>query len=284
MRRFAELCLVGVVCACLLSRIARTESFVIPTGNEPDPFAEFVMTFVDITEGRATLVDLTYTLNDKSPYWPGPKYQPFQFKTIATIEKDGVLSKTICMPEHLGTHIDAPNHFEKGQPSVEKIKPVDLISPGVVIDIRAQCEANADYALSVADVKAWEKKHSRIPDRAVVFLNTGWSRFWTNFDRYKNQDARGTLHFPGYSAAAATFLVKDRKAKGLGIDTLSIDVGTSKKFEVHHVVNGAGRYGLENVANLDRLPARGFYVVVAPIKIETGSGGPTRIFAFVPKR
>jgi kynurenine formamidase len=241
------------------------------------------LSFEDVLAGRATLVDLTHTLNAKSPYWPGPKYQPFQLKTIATIEKDGVLSKMISMPEHLGTHIDAPNHFEKGQPSVEKIKPRDLIAPGVVIDVRPQCEANADYALSVADIKAWEKKHGRIPAGAVVYLNTGWSRFWTNYPRYKNQDARGTMHFPSFSPAAARFLVKDRRAKGIGLDTLSIDVGTSKKFPVHHVVNGAGRYGLENVANLNRLPAKGFYVVVAPLKIETGSGGPTRIFAFVPK-
>jgi len=283
MRRFLELSLVGALCACCLSSIARTESFVIPTNG--DVFhVELPLTFDNVLSGRATLVDLTHTLNDKSPYWPGPKYQPFQLKTIATIEKDGVLSKMISMPEHLGTHIDAPNHFEKGQPSVEKIKPADLIAPGVVIDVRPQCEADADYALSVADFKAWEKKHGRIPAGAVVFLNTGWSRFWANYPRYKNQDARGTLHFPAYSAAAATFLIKDRKAKGLGIDTLSIDVGTSKKFEVHHVVNGAGRYGLENVANLNRLPAKGFYVVVAPLKIETGSGGPTRIFAFVPRK
>jgi kynurenine formamidase len=91
------------------------------------------------------------------------------------------------------------------------------------------------------------------------------------------------MHFPGYSAEAATFLVAERNAKGLGIDTLSIDYGLSKDFAVHHIVNGAGRYGLENVAHLDELPPRGFYVVVAPIKIETGSGGPTRLFAILKK-
>jgi kynurenine formamidase len=265
--------------AFVLPAVVLTFSFA--RGAERAALAERPLSFDDVLHGRATLVDLTYTLNAKSPYWPGPKYQPFQLKTIATIEKDGVLSKMISLPEHLGTHIDAPNHFEKGQPSLEKIKPRDLVAPGVVIDVRAKCEANADYALTVADVNAWEKAHGRIPDGAVVFLNTGWERFWMNYPRYKNQDARGTMHFPSYSPAAARFLVKDRRAKGIGIDTLSIDVGTSKKFPVHHVVNGAGRYGLENVANLNRLPARGFYVVVAPIKIETGSGGPTRIFAFL---
>ncbi len=123
-------------------------------------------------------------------------------------------------------------------------------------------------------MRAWEGKHGRVPEGAVVLLYTGWSRFWTNYARYKNQDPMGKLHFPGYSEAAAKVLVGERKARGLGIDTLSIDPGLSRDFAVHHVVNGAGRYGLENVANLDRLPPRGFHVIVAPLKIETGSGGP----------
>src|SRR5262249_2320879 len=72
---------------------------------------------------------------------------------------------------------------------------------------------------------------------------------------------------------------EERKARGLGIDTLSMDHGLSRDFAVHHVVNGAGRYGLENVANLDRLPPRGFHVIIAPLKIETGSGGPARLLA-----
>jgi kynurenine formamidase len=93
----------------------------------------------------------------------------------------------------------------------------------------------------------------------------------------------GKLHFPGFSAEAARFLVSERHAKGLGIDTLSIDHGPSKDFIVHHVVNSAGRYGLENLAHLDKLPAKGFFVVSAPIKIETGSGGPARVFAILPQ-
>jgi kynurenine formamidase len=74
-------------------------------------------------------------------------------------------------------------------------------------------------------------------------------------------------------------LIVDRKARGLGIDTLSIDYGLSRDFPVHHVVNSHGRYGLENVAALDRLPPQGFYLMIAPIKLKTGTGGPARIFA-----
>jgi kynurenine formamidase len=240
-------------------------------------------TLEDLFAGKLKIIDLTYTLNEKNPHWPGENYEPFKLKTIATLEKDGVLSKAFSMPEHCGTHIDAPNHFEKDQPSVEKIAVNDLFAPGVVIDVSAEAARDSDFELEPPHVEAWERKHGRIPEGAIVMLHTGWSRFWTNVVRYQNQDARGRLHFPGFSAAAAKLLIHERKARGLGIDTLSIDHGLSRDFAVHHVVNAAGRYGLENVANLDKLPARGFYVVVAPLKIETGSGGPTRIFAVLPR-
>ncbi len=234
--------------------------------------------------GEMEIFDLTYPLNATSPYWPAENYVPFSLHTIATLKKDGVLSKSFTSPEHLGTHIDAPNHFEPNQPSVDQIPPKQLFAPGVVIDVAPQAEIDADYRITKADIDTWEKQHGPIPKGAVVLANTGWGRFWTNFDRYKNQDIRGGLHFPGFSAEAAKFLVKERNIKGIGIDTLSIDYGPSKDFIVHHIINGAGKYGLENVAHLDKLPPRGFYLVIAPIKIETGSGGPTRLFAVVPPK
>jgi kynurenine formamidase len=240
------------------------------------------LTLADLAAGRARVVDLGHSLNAKNPYWPGAGYHPFELKTIATLADDGVLSKTISLPEHLGTHIDAPNHFEAGQPAVDQLTFEQLNGPGVVIDVRSAVEVDHDHMLTLAEITDWEQRHGRIPDGAVVFLLTGWGRHFENYARYKNQDVRGQLHFPGYSEAAARFLVQQRKARGIGIDTLSIDRGLSKDFGVHHVVNGAGRYGLENVARLDQLPARGFHVFISPIKIETGSGGPTRITAILP--
>lgn len=241
------------------------------------------ITLEQLATGGLRIVDLAHTLDEKNPYWPGENYEPFRLTTIATIEKNGVLSKAFYTPEHLGTHLDAPNHFEKNQPSVDLIKPEDLFAPGVVIDVAAQAGANADYVLSPADIADWERRNGKIPEGAVVFLYTGWAQFWNNYPRYKNQDIMGRMHFPGYSPEAARLLVNDRKAKGVGLDTLSIDPGVSKDFAVHHIVNATGRYGLENVARLDELPPRGFYVTVAPVKLGTGSGGPTRIFAILAK-
>lgn len=241
------------------------------------------VTLADVASGKATIVDLTHVLNEKNAYWPGPGYEPFHLKTIATLEKDGVLSKAFSMPEHLGTHIDAPNHFETNQPDLSMISPDQFFAPGIVIDIAARAEVDADTTLNRKDIDEWESEHGQIPDGAIVLLHTGWARFWDNYSRYKNQDAMGKLHFPSYSGEAAAFLIHERKAKGLGIDNLSIDSGISKDFAVHHTVNKAGRYGLENVAQLEKLPARGFFLIVAPIRIEKGSGGPTRILAILPR-
>ncbi|MBX7075382.1 MAG: cyclase family protein [Pirellulales bacterium] len=246
--------------------------------------AESPLSLEDVVNGKARLVDLTYAINERAPYWPGDNYEPFRLRTIATLEKDGVLSKAFSMPEHLGTHLDAPNHFERNRPSVDQLPPTDLFAPGVVIDVSAQASMDADYQLTIADIERWERAHGAIPTKAVVLLYTGWGRFWDQPARYRNQDVRGVMHFPGYSAEAAQWLIDQCDARGIGIDTLSIDRGVSRDFATHHAVNRAGRYGLENIASLDELPARGFYLVVAPIKIEGGTGGPTRVLAILPNR
>ena len=83
----------------------------------------------------------------------------------------------------------------------------------------------------------------------------------------------------GVHADAATWLVKNRNIRGVGIDTPSIDYGLSKTFPSHQILYEANIYGLENVANLDQLPATGYIVYALPMKIVRGSGGPVRILA-----
>ena len=237
------------------------------------------MSLAELAAGKLQIVDLAWPLNAKSAYWPGDNYKPFELSTIATLEKDGVLSKAFCTPEHLGTHLDAPNHFERGRHSVDQIPAAQLFAEGVLIDVSPAVEADPNYRVSVDDIRRFEAAAGRIPDHAVVLAYTGWSRFWTNPTRYQNQDVMGRLHFPGFSAEAAQYLVDQRHVRGIGLDTLSVDYGESRDFAVHHVLGKASCFGLENLARLKELPPRGFYLFIAPIKIETGSGGPTRVFA-----
>lgn len=234
-----------------------------------------------IAGGKTRLIDLGHALNPQNPYWPGPGYGPFKYETFATLEKNGVLSGRFSLAEHTGTHLDAPNHFAKGQISADKLPLDQLVVPAVVIDLRAKTAANPDYQLTPDDIAMWEQSHGRIPQNSVVLMYTGWDTRWTDFEKYKNAEKNGTLHFPGYSVEAAKLLVEDRNVAGLGIDTLSVDYGMSKDFGVHHISHGKGKYHLENVANLGSMPPSGAWLIVAPIKIENGTGGPARIFALV---
>jgi kynurenine formamidase len=112
-------------------------------------------------------------------------------------------------------------------------------------------------------------------------LRTGWALRWPDVQSYRNQDAEGRMHFPGFSVEAVEHLIQ-RKVSGIGCDTISVDCGASQDFAVHHLALGAGLYHLENLTDLSELPERGAFLVVAPIKLEGGSGGPVRVFALLP--
>ncbi|MBS1840480.1 MAG: cyclase family protein [Acidobacteria bacterium] len=234
-------------------------------------------TLEGIASGKTRVIDLSYAINDKLVAWPGdPKV--FEAKVNGTVEKDGYFTRSFWMLEHYGTHLDAPAHFPPGKSTVEQIAPEKFFGPAVVLDIRADAEKNADYQLSPAVIDAWEKKHGRIPAGAIVILRTGWTSRWPDVQRYRNTDTKGEMHFPGFSVDAAKILL-DRKISGLGCDTLSIDPGNSKDFPVHHLVLGADVYQLENLRDLTNVPEAGAFLVVAPIKLEGGSGGAVRVFA-----
>jgi kynurenine formamidase len=231
------------------------------------------------------LVDLTHTFDEKTIHWPTAK--PFQWNKDAWGTAAGgywYTSASFAASEHLGTHIDSPIHFAEGQATTDTLPLPKLIGPAAVIDIRSACTANRDYQLSPADIAGWEKTNGRIPPGSVVLVRTGWAAFWPDRLRYMGTDAAGdvkNLHFPGISPEAAKVL-NERRVDGVGIDTASLDHGPSTDFRTHRILNGAGIYGLENLADLDRLPPTGATVLALPMKIRGGTGGPVRVVALLP--
>ncbi|HYL11789.1 MAG TPA: cyclase family protein [Terriglobales bacterium] len=233
------------------------------------------------SSGFAAVIDLTHTVGSSTPTYEPQEKSAFRVKTVATVKKDGYFAREICLPEHFGTHIDAPAHFAQGLWTVNKIPTERLLAPLVVLDVKANVERNPDYQISLDDIATWEKANGQIPQGAVVMARTGWESRWSSVKDYRNADAKGVMHFPGYSEEAARFLVEGRNTIGLGIDTLSIDYGPSKDFPVHKYTLSHSLYHLENVANLGLVPEAGAMVVVAPMKLDGGSGGPVRILALV---
>jgi kynurenine formamidase len=233
----------------------------------------------DIASGKTRVIDLSYAISDKLVPWPGDA-KAFEAKTNATVEKNGYFTRSFWMLEHYGTHMDAPAHFPPGAITVDQIPAQKFIAPAVVLDVQKEAEREPDYQLTIKQVEAWESKHGQIRAGAIVVLRTGWASRWPDVVRYRNQDANGKMHFPGFSMDAAKLLLQ-RKVGGLGCDTLSIDPGNSPDFPVHRLVLGAGVFQLENLADLRELPETGAFLIAAPIKLEGGSGGPVRVFALV---
>ena len=233
-----------------------------------------------ILSGRTRVLDLAYAINDKLVPWPGDEHW-FEAQVNSRVEKDGYFTRSFWMLEHYGTHLDAPIHFPPGTTTVDQIPPRQFFGMAAVFDVRSESQGAADYALPAARISEWEERHGQIPEGAIGLLRTGWASRWPDAKAYRNQDKAGRMHFPGFSVDAVERLI-ERKVSGIGSDTLSVDCGASEDFPVHHLALGAGLYHLENLADLSGLPEKGAFLIVAPIKLEGGSGGPVRVFALLP--
>lgn len=231
------------------------------------------------------IIDLTYSFNEQTIYWPTA--ESFRHEKTAWGKTDAgyfYSSANIGGSEHGGTHLDAPIHFAENRWTSDQIPVERFIGPVFVIDVAAKCDRNPDYTLTVDDIRDWEKRNGTIPPESIVLLRTGWGKYWPDKKKYLGSDKPGdasNLHFPGFSKEAAEFMVQQRKIKGAGLDTASLDPGNSKDFIAHQIFNGANVYGLENVANLEQLPEKGAILIALPMKIENGTGGPVRIVALI---
>ncbi|WP_297335224.1 cyclase family protein [Algoriphagus sp.] len=233
-------------------------------------------------------IDLSYSFDSTTLYWPNNP-DGFQLREDAAGVTDlgyYYSSYTLLTPEHGGTHLDAPIHFYENGETVDELALSKLTGQAVLIDVRVQAFENRDYLIDTAAVLNWEKKFGQIPDHAMVLFRTGYGQFYPDREGYfgtakTGEGAIPELHFPGIDPELATWLVKNRKIKAVGLDTPSLDYGQSKDFAAHQALMEAQIPGFENLANLDQLPEKGIYVVALPMKIKGGSGGPLRVIATV---
>jgi len=239
--------------------------------------------------GEYQIIDLSHAYGSDTLYWPTSPSK-FEKKELSFGETPGgwfYSAFSICTPEHGGTHLDAPLHFAADGLPTDKIPLESLLGNAVVIDVSKNAAADRNYLLSVSDVHLFEEQYGRIETGAIVLLRTGWDKFWPDAKAYLGDDTPGDasrLQFPSYGEDAARLLVEERKVAVLGVDTASTDFGKSKTFVVHRIAADRNVSNLENLKNLDKLPATGAVVIALPLKIEGGSGGPARVVALVPKK
>ena len=245
-----------------------------------------------VASGAIRTIDLTQTLSPETPTLVLPpefgQCAAFSQEEISRYDDRGVAWywNNFTVSEHTGTHFDAPIHWITGKDlpnnAVDTVAPADFVAEAVVIDISDKAAADPVYLLTVADIEAWEADHGRIPPRSWVMLRTDWSK--RDVDAYTNRREDGA-HTPGPSAEAVQFLVDERDAHGLGVETIGTDAGQAHlldpAYPAHTLFHAAGRYGLQCLENLDRLPATGSVIVAAPLKIKGGSGSPLRVLALV---
>ena len=231
------------------------------------------------------LVDLSHEYSADAIFWPTA--ETFRLDVVAdgmTPQGYYYASNNFSGSEHGGTHLDAPMHFAKGRWSVEQVPLENLVGPAAVVDVSAACATEPDYQVTVADLTAWEQAHGPLRD-VIVLIRTDYSKRWPDATRYLGTSERGEaavpkLHFPGIHPDAARWLA-EKSVKAVGIDTASIDHGQSSLFETHRTLYERNIPGLENLTNLDQLPARGATIVALPMKIKGGSGAPLRAVAIV---
>jgi len=241
------------------------------------------------------LVDLTQTLSPDFPTIVLPpemgQSRPFRMEEISRYDDRGPAWywNNVSFGEHSGTHFDAPIHWISGRDrpnnSVDTLPLEHFIAPACVIDCSADANGNADFLLTVGRIAAWEKRYGRIPRDSWVLMRTDWSKR-ADPVAYQNLDDTGQ-HTPGPDPDCVRFLVNERDVLGFGTETIGTDAGQAAHFTppypCHYYMHGAGKYGLQCLCNLDRLPATGALIITAPLKILSGSGSPLRVFALMPK-
>jgi kynurenine formamidase len=247
-----------------------------------------------LADGSVEIIDLTQPLTESTPVIKLPP--PFANTPGLTREEISHYDDrgpawawyTLTIGEHVGTHLDAPIHWVTGQDGndISSIDASQLIGPACVIDRTAETEADPGYLLTIDDIKAWEQENGEFPDRAWVLLRTGWQSRAQDETAFLNAGEQGPVT-PGPDVEASRWLAGERNLSGFGVETVGIDAGAAGGFDppfpVHNFVLGAGRLGLTQLANLDRLPITGAMIVVSPLKLVGGTGSPSRVFAFVPK-
>ena len=227
-------------------------------------------------EMSGEVIDLTHVFAEDVATYTG--VTPTR-ENIFTVEEDGFFMLQWSFPDHTGTHLDAPAHFTAGGVTVDNLPPESLIVPAIVVDISAKAADEDDAMLTADDLMAWEADNGEIPTGALVCMYSGWEERWDEPETFRNADADGVQHYPGFAPDAATWLLENREIAGIGVDTLSLDIGASATFDVHLSILPAGKYGLENLKNLSMLMGKSATVMIGVPRYHEGSGGPCRVLA-----
>ena len=228
-------------------------------------------------------VDLTHSFGPGIPHWKGFPEESVQ--VIYTVPRDGFTAQVFTHVGQWGTHVDPPAHFHDGLKTVDQIDPREFLLRLVVLDVHDEVEKNADYGVSMDDVRAWEARNGRVPVGAFVALRTDWSKRWPDASAMQNRDAQGVTHYPGWSKGVLLYLFEQRHVTAIGHETTDTDSGVAAAKDdasLESYVLGTNHFQIELLANLDQVPEAGALIMVSFPKPEKGTGFPARAVAILP--
>lgn len=230
--------------------------------------------------GFSQVVFLSHVIGDGAPVFPGDP--PVEIRPVATIERDGYYLQSLTVGEQAGTHWAAPAHFHLGQAAADDLDPGDFFHAAAVLDVRATAARDPDFTLGVAEIKQWEAAFGPIPPASAVIMWTGFEDRWDDPAAYLNADSAGRMHYPGFGAEAACWLIKHRSIDVLGIDTMGIDPGADTAFAANQLLLQERRLHLENLCGLSQMPPVGGWIIIGGLRIRGGSGSPATVFGLIP--
>jgi kynurenine formamidase len=237
----------------------------------------------------AKYVDLTHAFSPTIAVWPGfgnATFKParagnempgyIEKGQAFTYDKHGFVATAYEIPtDQYGTQLDPPAHWDVYGATISDLPPTYAIRPLVVVDIHEKVAKDPGYHLSVEDIKAWEAKHGRIPEGAVVMVRSDWHKKWKDTERFNQKP------FPGVSLDALKFLHLERNILFHGHEPLDTDTTPNLEGEYWLLHNHFCQ--AEGVANLDQVPESGALIVIGFAKPEGGTGGFARYIAICPR-
>lgn len=234
-------------------------------------------------------VDLTHAFHPNIPHWPGfddeQRITTYFYDEGIGSKGHGFLAHEYRFPGQWGTHVDPPAHFEKGKRYLDEISVKEMILPLVILNVSEKVAQNADYQITMDDVRTWETKYGSIPEGSFVAMRTDWSKRWPNSKQMRNADEKGVAHYPGWSKEVLTYLYEKQKITASGHETTDTDPGIATSrgdYSLETYILSQDKYQIELLANLDKVPEYGSIIVAAFPKPKNGSGFPARVFAIIP--
>jgi len=198
------------------------------------------------------LIDISRPITTGMPVWPGDSAVEYSLSTSKARGSDANVGRLV-MGVHAGTHADAAYHYNEFGLKIDEM-PLDLfVGPARVVDIRS---------------------HSTITPALLADLDfSGISRVLFRSDTWTDMTKFPSV-WPVLAQETPAWLA-ERGVRLIGLDIPSVDTLTSTGMPMHHIVDRAGLFILENLDLRDVAP--GVYNLIAlPLRIKGGDGSPIR--------